>query len=755
LNKQFNKILSGVAIFMAVTVITAIAFYFIRIMMESERNVEGFSFSPVGYVSVGFYNEKLAPMKMYDLWGYCDNHGKVQIVPQYTMAGEFSYGLAAVQESKSGMYGYIDSSGKYIIQPQFSYAGSFSEELAACGSKSDKKLGYIDMSGEFVIPEKYYEAAAFSEGLAKVRTASDGLYSFIDRNDNVVIPASYTAATDFSQGLSAVSVNGLWGYIDKNGNMVIQPGFTRARAFHENLAAVQLNGTWGYIDQKGSFVIKNIFSEAEDFSGGYAPVKFNDNGLWGYINNKGEIAIDGSYQQVTGFTDGVAAVRENSKWLFVTDINYKSVVSEQSDSTQVSNNKGASETISNKEPETISNKNIMNLIKQIQLYVNESVQLSGTIKTKEVIEKLVLNVIGEDGEDKGIYLSVRPGVNTYNLEEISIDGRIEPFNVVGKYTLQLIAKLERAEDEKLLGEVNVEVLEAEESNNLTAEIGRVDNSAYPIINLFMSVFDHEKKPVSKLTLENFELFETVEGQKEKKQELELVKQPSEEEGLTVALVFDCSLSMYNEDKTEANSNMEFAKNAAVDFINAGGVGAKDKVSIQSFGKAFKINQEFTESQKKLVKAINGIKSQPDTAIYDAIVRSVDTLSEQEGNKCIILFTDGEDTASKLKYNDSIESAVLKGIPVYSIAIGQEAKTNELKSISDKTGGTFYYLVNAEELNDIYKGITEKLKNQYQFTYKTTADAIVGKNTEIKMVVTDSNERLEIKKTYEIMNEMKE
>jgi hypothetical protein len=105
---------------------------------------KGFRYSLVSYDSVGNYSEKLAPVEIYDRWGYCDNQGKVLIVPRFAEAGEFSSGLAAVKEPGTGLYGYIDNSGNYVIEPQFSYAGRFSEELAACGSNSDQKLGYIE-----------------------------------------------------------------------------------------------------------------------------------------------------------------------------------------------------------------------------------------------------------------------------------------------------------------------------------------------------------------------------------------------------------------------------------------------------------------------------------------------------------------------------------------------------------------------------------------------------------------------------------
>ncbi len=748
MGRHTNRILAGVAAFMAVTVVAAMAFYLIAKTQNSITFKGEFSLNQIGYDSVGKYSEKLSPVKIYDQWGYTDSQGMVQIVPKFASASEFSCELAAVQESEGDLFGYIDKNGKYILEPLYSYAGSFSEELAACGIKSKTMLGYIDKTGEFIIPEKYYEAGDFSEGLAKVRTSSDTLYFYIDKNDKVIIPANYAEATDFSEGMAAVSIDGLWGFVDKTGKHVIEPRFSRAHSFHENLAAVELENSWGYIDKKGNLVIDNTFSEAGDFSQGYAPVKFRNSGLWGYITNKGVTVIGGTFQQATSFTEGVAAVKVNSKWIFVINNNYMLMQPEQEDIAVLSESSEGLNASSKKERETTGEISNMDLEQQIQLHLNESVQLSGLIKMNKFIEKITLKVVGEDGESKGIYLSIKPDAETYNLKLVSIDSRIEPFNVPGKYELLLMVKLEGAVNEIKVGVINVEILETQSEGNLTVDIGRVDSSEYPNVNLFVSVFNKQDKPVSNLTLDDFKLFESLEDQDELEQELKLVSQPGvEEDGLNVNLVFDSSLSMYNDDKTEAGSNMEFAKNAAIDFIHSGGFAAKDKVAIQSFGKAFTINQNYTDDAEKLVDAITRIKAQPDTAIYDAIIKSADTITDQKGKNCIILFTDGEDTASKLEFTDSIESAAKKGVPVYSIAIGEAAKTNELKSISDMTGGAFYYLKDPKELNNIYKDITNKLKFQYQLTYTSAAGATARQSTKIKLVVKDNGDSIIVEKMY--------
>ena len=114
-------------------------------------------------------------------YGYIDSSGAVVIKPQFTLAFDFSEGLAmvAVKENGATKWGYIDKTGAWVIQPHFDSAGFFSEGLAAVGvrtsgtdsdatSITDYSWGYIDKTGRVVIPMQYQTADPFSGGVARV-----------------------------------------------------------------------------------------------------------------------------------------------------------------------------------------------------------------------------------------------------------------------------------------------------------------------------------------------------------------------------------------------------------------------------------------------------------------------------------------------------------------------------------------------------------------------------------------------------------
>jgi hypothetical protein len=88
-----------------------------------------------------------------DRYGYIDPQGRLAIDCRFTLARDFSDGLAkvGVDESRLGFSpncGFIDVEGQIVIRPTFSSAESFQDGL--CLVTTEKSIGYINKSGDFV-----------------------------------------------------------------------------------------------------------------------------------------------------------------------------------------------------------------------------------------------------------------------------------------------------------------------------------------------------------------------------------------------------------------------------------------------------------------------------------------------------------------------------------------------------------------------------------------------------------------------------
>ena len=240
---------------------------------------------------------------------------------RFDEAENFYEGRAAVRLPGIGIFtrskwGFIDTSLNIVIKPGYTKVGNFSEGLAWV---EDKKMfllfvisdnyGYVNLDGQLVIPSRFEHAGSFFEGLANITL--DGKKGFINKQGEIIIEPRFEAVGKFSQGLAPVKQEGKWGFIDKNNLMVIPPTYDDARSFFEDLALVSDSGKWGFIDRKGKFVIPPRFEEVSDFSEGLAPALLTDK--WGYIDNEGNIKIEPQFDYAYGFKDGRALVEIDGK----------------------------------------------------------------------------------------------------------------------------------------------------------------------------------------------------------------------------------------------------------------------------------------------------------------------------------------------------------------------------------------------------------------------------------------------------------
>jgi len=127
---------------------------------------------------------------------------------------------------------------KDYVEPKYKKIGDFSEGLAPV--QNQKHLwGYIDKTGKEVISCRFDSAECFSEGLAAVKN-QEGLWGYIDKMGIPKIPFQFQSASYFREGLAAVQVgNGYYGYINSSGKCAIYPEFKEAFDFREGFAVVK------------------------------------------------------------------------------------------------------------------------------------------------------------------------------------------------------------------------------------------------------------------------------------------------------------------------------------------------------------------------------------------------------------------------------------------------------------------------------------------------------------------------------------
>ena len=112
-----------------------------------------------------------------------------------------------------------------------------------------------------------------------------------------------------------------------------------------------------------------------------------------------------------------------------------------------------------------------------------------------------------------------------------------------------------------------------------------------------------------------------------------------------------------------------------------------------------------------------------TALYDTIVMGTDILSAQGGRKALVVFTDGEDSGSRVALDDVERRLEASDVTLYMIGQGRGLTHENLKRVMEQlvkpTGGRVFSTADIDELQEAFGDLLEELSNQYQLTYQTT------------------------------------
>ena len=253
----------------------------------------------------------------------------------------------------------------------------------------------------------------------------------------------------------------------------------------------------------------------------------------------------------------------------------------------------------------------------------------------------------------------------------------------------------------------------------------LDDSGYKLgvnvelVQLPVSVLDKHGLPVRGLQQEHFAVYED-----KVRQDISLFKQ--EDIPLSVGLVIDASGSM--SDKHDRVST------AAMTFVRASN--PEDETSIVSFGDDVSLEQDFTSNTRKLSHALDGISSNGDTALYDAVLLATRHLKEEgfHDKKVLLVVSDGEDNHSQYKLKEVLSALRESKIILYSIGLlssdssymyGGGGGKKPLKQLAEITGGASYFPKNVSDVEEVCQQIARDLRNQYTIGYTPSNGKLDG------------------------------
>jgi Ca-activated chloride channel homolog len=221
-----------------------------------------------------------------------------------------------------------------------------------------------------------------------------------------------------------------------------------------------------------------------------------------------------------------------------------------------------------------------------------------------------------------------------------------------------------------------------------------------LVQVPVVVSDKGGRYLTDLTVKDFQLFEDGKEQ-------EIAFFGSVEEPFSVALLLDSSGSTIEK--------LETIKEAAMAFIES--LRPRDKVMVISFNDSVQIQCELTGDREVLKKAVRAIRPGEFTQVFEAVYTAVwEKLSNIDGRKAVILFTDGIDTASsEIEAEDTLDAVIeSEDVIVYPIRYGTRIDVEKRLLHSGKYTSA-QILEKQEELNKAYKTANDYLSKLAEYS----------------------------------------
>ena len=238
-------------------------------------------------------------------------------------------------------------------------------------------------------------------------------------------------------------------------------------------------------------------------------------------------------------------------------------------------------------------------------------------------------------------------------------------------------------------------------------------SGTSIVPVLTTVIDNQGRLVPNLEQEDFTVLDNG-----KPQPITLFQ--NETQPFTVVVMLDFSFSM--------TTHLDLLKAATEQFILR--MLPQDKGQVGAFSDKIQFSGEFTNDRDDLVAALKDLQFGNPTRLYDAIDASMDMLKDVEGRKIVLVFTDGDDTASRRGMGDVLDKAKMTETMIYAIGLesefpiapGRMQRTRPdrgLRKLADETGGGYFELKKTTELAPTFTRVAQELHSLYTIGFAPT------------------------------------
>jgi Ca-activated chloride channel family protein len=241
-----------------------------------------------------------------------------------------------------------------------------------------------------------------------------------------------------------------------------------------------------------------------------------------------------------------------------------------------------------------------------------------------------------------------------------------------------------------------------------------------IVHFGVVVTDKHGKTITGLTADDFEVKE--EGQ------VQTIKfftagDPAVAPPLHLGLLLDTSGSM--------ETDMKDVRTAVIKFLNS--IESPVDVTFVDFDVEVRAAKYAPTEYPRLIEKIRMRKPEGWTALFDALAVYLASASQQDGQKILVMYTDGGDTRSTTTLTDLLNYLRASDVTIYPIGYLENQRASDkmtqrmqMQNWADMTGGRAFFPYKLQELDKLYEEIRSEIASRYVLGYTSTDERTDGR-----------------------------
>jgi Ca-activated chloride channel family protein len=274
-----------------------------------------------------------------------------------------------------------------------------------------------------------------------------------------------------------------------------------------------------------------------------------------------------------------------------------------------------------------------------------------------------------------------------------------------------------------------------------AQQGQFFRSSVQSVPIYATVVDSTGRLVPDLTQADFEVFDNLKP-------APITNFVAEVQPIAVVTALDLSGSM--------TSDIKLAKDGAEAFMLR--LLPLDRARIVGFDDLVRWGPDFTSDRDKLIEYLRtGMQFGNGTRLWDALYESVSALKQEPSRKVVVVLSDGDDFGSRMAGDDDVLAAAqASDVMVYTVGLRTRyaggyngamitgRPDRSLKKMSEHTGGGYFELTRATELNSTFTRVADELHRQNLIAISAQSD---GKPHTLGVRVKTPGMTVRARKTY--------